>query len=230
MTAERPYLDPYLHAAEAHGAGFEALLWRSPRAQRARFRVLSRMVRMGGRTVADIGCGNADLLLDLHKRGRAPAGYIGVDAVPQTLALAERQVRAQGIEHAWFQDHDFVRDSALPAHLIERGADTIIFCGSLNTLAQPDALAVLDRFWTPLAERPIDQPNATTPAGGDPNGVLIFNFLSLRHNRQRTPANPPAVRFEPLDMLAWAVDRTPLVSFRHDYLRGHDATICMRTR
>lgn len=223
MTAERPYLDPYLHAAQAHGAGFEALLWRSPRAQRTRFRVLSRMARMNGRTIADIGCGNADLLLDLHQRGRTPAGYIGVDAVPRTLAMAERQTAAAGIRNAAFQDDDFVRDEALPARLIEHGADTIVFCGSLNTLPQAEALAVLARFWAVLAERP------AAPAGRHPSGVLIFNFLSLRHNRERTPANPPAVRFEPLDMLAWAVDRTPLVTFRHDYLRGHDATVCMRT-
>lgn len=228
MNAERPYLDPYLHAAKAHGAGFEALLWQSPRAQRTRFRVLSRMVRMGGRTVADIGCGNADLLLDLHKRGRSPSGYIGVDAVPQTLALAEQQTHAAGIKNARFQDDDFVRDETLPARLIEQGADTIVFCGSLNTLSQPEALAVLAHFWTALTARPAS-PSAKKPAGRDSAGVLVFNFLSLRHNRERTPANPPAVRFEPVDMLAWAVDRTPLVTFRHDYLRGHDATICMRT-
>ena len=228
MTAERPYLDPYLHAAKAHGAGFEALLWQSPKAQRTRFRVLSRMARMGGRTVADIGCGNADLLLDLHKRGRTPAAYIGVDAVPQTLALAQRQTAAAGIRNAAFRDDDFVRDETLPARLIEHGADTIVFCGSLNTLPQDEALAVLARFWTALTERPAAH-SAKKPAGRDPAGVLIFNFLSLRHNRERTPANPPAVRFEPLDMLAWAVDRTPLVTFRHDYLRGHDATVCMRT-
>jgi SAM-dependent methyltransferase len=230
MTAERPYLDPYLHAAQAHGAGFEALLWQSPKAQRTRFRVISRMLNSRGRTVADIGCGNADLLLDLHRRKRTPAGYIGVDAVPQTLALAERQVRAAGIEHAWFQDDDFVRDAALPARLVERGADTIVFCGSLNTLSQSEALAVLARFWIAMADHPIAAPqDDTLPGVRDPAGALIFNFLSLRHNRERTPANPPAVRFEPLDMLAWAIERTPLVTFRHDYLRGHDATICMRT-
>lgn len=213
MAERRPYLDPYLAAAATHGPGFEALLWRSPRAQRARFRVISRMVRMAGRHVADIGCGNADLLLDLVHHARTPARYTGIDAVPATLDFARRQTaHLPGVD---FGDHDFVQDRDLPARLVGSGVDTIVFCGSLNTFPQPDAIEILARFWSALHTRP--------------DAVLLFNFLSLRHNRERSPANPPAVRFEPVDMLAWALDQTPLVTFRHDYLRGHDATICMRT-
>jgi SAM-dependent methyltransferase len=213
MSESRPYLDPYLAAAQAHGPGFEALLWHSPRAQRTRFRVLSKMANLAGRTVADIGCGNADLLLDLDRRGRTPARYIGVDAVPATLAHAKAQTAH--IPGAEFIDHDFVQDTGLPSHLVASGVDTVLFCGSLNTLPQCQAQDILDRFWNALA--------------GRPKAVLLFNFLSLRHDAARTPANPPAVRFEPIDMLTWALDRTPLTTFRHDYLNGHDATICMRT-
>jgi SAM-dependent methyltransferase len=213
MSESRPYLDPYLAAARAHGPGFEALLWHSPRAQRARFRVISKMVHFTGRTVADIGCGNADLLLDLDRRGSTPARYIGVDAVPATLAHARAQTaHITGTE---FLDHDFVQDAALPDRLAAAGVDTVLFCGSLNTLPQTHALDILDRFWNKLSRRP--------------KAVLLFNFLSLRHNAARTPANPPAVRFDPVEMLAWALDRTPLTTFRHDYLNGHDGTVCMRT-
>jgi len=213
MPDPRPYLDPYLAAAQAHGPGFEALLWHSPRAQRTRFRVLSKMANLAGRTVADIGCGNADLLLDLDRRGRTPARYIGVDAVPATLANAKAQTAH--ILGAEFIDHDFVQDTELPDRLAASGVDTVLFCGSLNTLPQCQAQDILDRFWILLARRP--------------KSVLLFNFLSLRHNAARTPANLPAVRFDPIEMLAWAIDRTPLTTFRHDYLNGHDATICMRT-
>lgn len=213
MPEPRPYLDPYLAAAQAHGPGFEALLWHSPRAQRARFRVISNMARMTGRHLADIGCGNADLLLDLVQRRRAPAHYTGIDAVPATLDFARRQTaHLPGVD---FANHDFVQDQKLPARLVDDGVDTIVFCGSLNTFPQHHAIEILARFWSALQTRP--------------DAVLIFNFLSLRHNRERTPANPPAVRFEPADMTAWALDHTPLVTFRHDYLRGHDATVCMRT-
>jgi SAM-dependent methyltransferase len=216
MPEERPYLDPYLRAAEDFGPGFDALLWHSPKAQQTRFRVISQMLNTAGRTLADIGCGNADLLVELHRRGRDPAVYIGVDAVPQTLAHARENAQNAGIGHAQFADHDFVRDEALPARLVDgSGIDTIVFCGSLNTLPQQRALGILGRFWDAMTARP--------------DAVLLFNFLSDRHDRARTPATPPAVRFDAVEMVHWALDRTPLVTFRHEYLGGHDATVCMRT-
>jgi SAM-dependent methyltransferase len=215
MEGDRPYLDPYLKAAEDFGPGFEALLWQSPKAQRLRFRAIAQMAPVEGRVLADIGCGNADLLTDLHRRGRAPAGYLGVDAVPATLAHARAQVRDAGIGHARFFGDDFVRDEGLAERLVAReGADTVVFCGSLNTLPQPEAVAILARFWGALRAKP--------------DGALVFNFLSDRHDRARTPAAPPAVRFDAVDMVHWALDQTPLVTFRHDYLGGHDATVCMR--
>lgn len=212
---DRPYLDPYLLAAEKYGAGFEALLWHSPRAQLARFRVIGSMLGPRERTIADIGCGNADLLLDLARRGRTPARYLGIDAVPTMLEHARAQARGAGIDRAVFLDHDFVREEGLPAQLVgDAGVDTVVFCGSLNTLPEHKACVVLDRFWNALLARP--------------GAVLLFNFLSDRHDRARTPATPPAVRFDAAAMVGWALERTPLVRFRHDYLGGHDATVRMR--
>ncbi|MFK7883710.1 MAG: class I SAM-dependent methyltransferase [Phycisphaerales bacterium] len=214
-TDERAYLDPYLRAAEQFGPGFEALLWQSPKAQIRRFKTIAHMAVVKDRVVADIGCGNADLLLDLYKRDLAPKKYIGIDAVPQMLEHAREQARGNEIAEAEFLDHDFVRDEQLPAQLVDDDdVDAVVFSGSLNTLSETDARRVLDRFWRALARKP--------------GTSLVFNFLSGRHNRERTPATPPAVRYDPLQMLHWAIDRTPLVTFRHDYLGGHDATICMR--
>ena len=88
-----------------------------------------------------------------------------------------------------------------------------MFSGSLNTLSMDRAQGVLDRFWAALEK--------------SGRGTLVFNFLSLRHDKEQSPANPPAVRFDPVMMLAWALDRTPIVQMRHEYLGGHDATIVM---
>lgn len=217
MSEPRPYLDPYLKAAEEMGPGFEALLWHSPKAQRTRFRVIAQMARLSGRVIADIGCGNADLLLDLHRRARMPAKYIGVDGVPEMLGLAREQARKAGIEPVELIQGDFVGDEGLTRRLVEEhSAEVLVFCGSLNTLNQDDAQAVLERAWSAVSRRP--------------GGTLIYNFLSLRHDRDRTPAKPPAVRFDPVAMVHWSLDRTPLTTFRHDYLGGHDATVCMRVR
>ncbi len=216
MSGDRAYLDPYLRAAREFGPGFEALLWRSPKAQRARFRAIARMARTEGRVLADIGCGNADLLFDLHDQQRAPARYIGIDGVPQMVEHARDLARARGIESGVFLLHDFVAEQDLPRHLVEdAGVRTVVFSGSLNTLPMRDAQRVLGGFWGALA--------AVRGA------ALVFNFLSDRHDRERSPASPPAVRYDPVPMLEWALERTPLVTMRHDYLAGHDATICMRT-
>lgn len=216
MTGERAYLDPYLRAAEEFGPGFEALLWRSPTAQKARFRAIAQMTRTKGRVLADIGCGNADLLFDLHERDRAPSKYLGIDGVPQMIEHARDLASSKGIDSGVFLLHDFVAEHELPTQLVrDVGVRTIVFSGSLNTLAMRDAQAVLDRFWRALAEVP--------------DAALVFNFLSDRHDRERTPASPPAVRYDPVPVLEWALERTPLVTMRHDYLAGHDATVCMMT-
>lgn len=217
MSEERPYLEPYLLAAEKFGAGFDALLWQSPKAQRLRFRTIATMAAVKGRVVADVGCGNADLMLDLIRRGRGPSRYIGVDGVPAMLTHAREVLAGAGVADAELIEADFVRDAGLAEALVRgRGAQVVVFCGSLNTLPEAEAQVVLGRFWEALVRW-----------GGD-GGTLLFNYLSDRHDRDRTPATAPAVRFDPVRMVHWALHRTPMVTFRHDYLGGHDATVCMR--
>ena len=57
-----PYLQPYLKAAERHGAGFGSLLWASPETQASRFDAVERLGRLHGKSILDVGCGRADLL------------------------------------------------------------------------------------------------------------------------------------------------------------------------
>ena len=71
--APLPYLQPYLKAAERHGAGFGSLLWASPETQAARFGAIERLGRLHGKSVLDVGCGRADLLVYLLSRGVRPA-------------------------------------------------------------------------------------------------------------------------------------------------------------
>jgi hypothetical protein len=120
------YLRPYLDAARQHGAKFESLLWANPSSQAARFAALARWCELDGRIVLDAGCGRADLLDYLLDQRIRPAQYLGVEAVAALAGAAEAKPRS----NAAIVRGDFIDDPTL----LDRGADVIIFCGSLNTL------------------------------------------------------------------------------------------------
>lgn len=213
--SESPYLDPYRDAVREMGAGFESQLWLSREAQKRRFRVIERFARPEGRILADIGSGVADLLMYLKERDRLPERYIGIEGVAEMTEHAIARAREHGIGGASCSIHDFVRETDLARQLVgEARVEVFVFSGSLNTLQTEDAIGVLDRYYDALE--------------GAGRGRLVFNFLSDRVDKQRTPAHPPAVRFDTVRMLDWAFGRSPLVRMSHDHLRGHDCTILMR--
>ncbi len=222
-SSERPYLEPYEKATRELGAGFEAQLWMSRDAQKKRFEVLDELGRFSDRVIADLGCGQGDLAIylcekyQLHeKQGEPgfPRSYIGIEGVEAMANHARTRALDAGVHRAIFECADFVADESLADLLVtDAGVEVFVFSGSLNTLSMDQAQGVLDRFWLSLFDAH--------------RGTLIFNFLSDRHDADRTPATAPAVRFDPASMLDWALERTPLVQLRHEYLRGHDATIVM---
>lgn len=216
------YLDPYRRVLMRSGAAFESLLWRSRESQQSRFRVLAECVDFGGRTIADLGCGHADLAIWLRTVGIAYTKYIGVDALEAMLACSRSRTAQAGITNAEFVLADFSASEGIFERLAAAGAETFVFSGSLNTHAQRDALRVLSRAWRTVRRLP--------------SGILVFNFLSDgarpgREGRARDAQDEgPAYQFNTRRMLAWALRRTRLVAFRQDYLQGQDATIVMRTR
>lgn len=224
-TPRDDYLTPYREAVASLGPSFEALLWRNADMQRTRFDVLADLLDLttepAGRVVVDLGAGLADLALRLKERGLRPAGYLGVEALPELRAQAAARLAEAGLP-AWcaceMLDADFAADAALFDRLVaERSASAFVFSGSLNTFRQRDAERVLDRAWDAALRVP------------GYAGRLAFNFLSDRAPRAaRRKSLGPASRFDTLRMVAWALDRTPLVTLRTDYLNGHDATIAMR--
>jgi SAM-dependent methyltransferase len=213
---DRSYLQPYEDATRRGGPGFESQLWMSRAAQDTRFGVLCDLGRFRDRIVADLGCGVGDfpVYIRKHRPDDFPRSYVGIEGVHAMAQHARDRIKGEGIERTLIEVGDFVADESLPDLLVnDAGAEVFVFSGSLNTLSMERAQGVLDRFWQALR------------ASG--RGTLVFNFLSLRHNAQRTPALPPAVRFDPVEMLDWALARTGLVQLRHEYLKGHDATIVM---
>ncbi|MBL0920576.1 MAG: class I SAM-dependent methyltransferase [Phycisphaerales bacterium] len=209
------YLAPYEIAAKRHGPSFEATLWASREAQRERFRVIADMADLSGRVLLDAGSGCGDLALHLREAAVVLARYIGLEGVA-SVAPAACSCAVPGAE---FIQADFVADHSVFARL---RPDVVVFSGSLNTLDQPDALAVLDRAWAAVRGAPC--------LAEGRSAALVFNFLSDRcSERLRRQDSSPARRFDTAAMLGWALDRATGVRFRQDYLpEGHDATICMR--
>ncbi|MCR9074710.1 MAG: class I SAM-dependent methyltransferase [bacterium] len=213
---DRSYLQPYEDATRRKGPGFDSQLWMSREAQDTRFGVLCDMGRFSDRVVADLGCGIGDfpIYIQKHRPNDFPKSYIGLEGVHAMAEHARERIEIEEIDRTLIEVGDFVADESLPDLLVnDAGAEVFVFSGSLNTLPFEDAVRVLGRFWDALAK--------------SGRGTLIFNFLSLRHNKDRTPALPPAVRFDPVLLLEWSLERTPLVRMRHEYLKGHDATIVM---
>lgn len=224
-----PWLEPYKEAASRGGSSFGTLLWRSEAFQRARFEAIAEMIDLSGRVVIDCGCGRADFLAYLVSRDTAFRSYLGVDALGVMVdhcarrIESERWLRARVVLGDFASAHDpfpgYVRDFGAGSHAIGGGGEVFVFSGSLNTCTQRHAIEVLDRAWRAIAP---------SPGSERPGAAVAFNFLSARCGRKWAGVpTGPANRFDPHELLSFALERTSRVLFRQDYLDGHDATIVM---
>jgi SAM-dependent methyltransferase len=139
MSPPPKYLQPYLNAAQRHGAGFSSLLWATPKSQAVRFAALARSCRLQDKVVLDVGCGRADFLDFLLQEGIQPASYIGLEAIAPLADAAEQKHHPC----ARIIRGDFVRDPGL----LDQNADAIIFCGSLNTLDKFQFIQAMEMGW-----------------------------------------------------------------------------------
>jgi SAM-dependent methyltransferase len=200
MPAGEPYLTPYRDMVGRVGASFASLLWTSRQTQAARFQAIAEMIDLRGRTVLDAGCGLGDLAAHLHRRGIAYRRYLGVDALEPHIAAG----RARALPRAVFRLGDFVADpAALTSAAGAPAPEVILFSGSLNTLEPAVVQTVLERAWRACS------------------WALVFNFL-CRQGPGRPRCTGPIRRLDPAAMLAWAARRTPLVTYRQDYLQGDE--------
>jgi SAM-dependent methyltransferase len=196
----QPYLAPYVRAASRHGSEFPALLWASPQTQSARFDAIERLGCLRGKSVLDVGCGRADLLEFLLRRGVEPADYIGIEAVRQLAEAAREKVLDSGVRGSVLMA-DFIRE---PQRLFA-GADVVVFSGSLNTVEDGAFYDTLRRAFDAAAE------------------TLVFNFLCNSYL-----AGAEYLRWRrPQDVLEFARQRTPHVRTLDDYLHG-DLTVAMK--
>jgi SAM-dependent methyltransferase len=205
-----PYLEPYQRACDAYGPSFEATLWASREWQEKRFRVFTELFCFRDAAFIDAGAGQGDFVAHLIAGAVRYRRAVGLEAVGAMLESA----RARALDRCEFLAADFVaEEDAFERAALRTGADppdAVVFSGSLNTLDQQAAQRVLDRAWRVCGR------------------ALLFNFLSARVCESAAYDTGPARRFCPLEMLDWALRRTPCVALRKDYIpMGHDATILM---
>ena len=197
------YLQPYREAMAHLGAGFEATLWQNKEAQLRRFDAALSLIPVAGLRVADLGCGPGDLFQRLEEREMTPSGFLGIDAQPEMVELARSNHPT-----AEFETADLAQDlSALRSWQ----PDVCLISGTLNTMTSRQAWRLVLGVYE------------TSRVG------VVFNFLSNRpHPRYRGKDLRPARRFHTARWIARCLEITPSVSFRQDYLDGHDATIAMQ--
>lgn len=204
---EEAYLEPYRAAVERHGGGFEATLWGSPRTQVLRFDVAIGLAEFPESRILDVGCGPGALAERLIERKVPFRGYHGIDALPEMIATARARIDDPRCR---FATADPLAD---PDCLLAADADWAVLSGTLNTMEDATAWRLLEACWRSVRR-----------------GVVV-NVLSDRcpPERRALPTGPA----RRMDVLAWldrALDLTPCVAFRQDYLDGHDATILLRRR
>jgi SAM-dependent methyltransferase len=194
------YLKPYLRAARNHGGGFGSLLWASARTQATRFDAIRRIHDLKGRSILDVGCGRADLLDFLLKKGVRPADYVGIEAVEPLAEAAEEKAKYAAIPARIFRG-DFVTE---PIRMFV-GADVVIFSGSLNTTDDEAFYATLRRAYEAAAE------------------ALVFNYLPAD-----TLAGRNYLKWRPASaVIRFARTLGGKVSCLDDYLDG-DSTMAVR--
>jgi len=196
------YLQPYQEAVKNYGGTFDATLWHSKEGQLKRFETFCRFTNFTNQSVLDVGCGIGDFAHYLVEKQTHFSSFHGIDAMGEMIETANNR----SIPNATFSVVDIVKIlDVVPS------ADWVTCSGTLNAMDEELAIKVIDSLFD----------NCSVG--------LAFNFLSNQSGRDpNTESLKPASRFNTIDFLRFAMQKTPLVSFTQTYMAGHDATIVMR--
>ena len=201
------YLTPYKNFEAEHGTDFGVTLWASPESQQLRFKIFTQMTFMLQKSVLDIGSSRGDLATYLLDQNIPYSHYTGVDGLQDVIKFAT----SRDIPNTNFQCIDIIDQPQELQQACPAPPQIVTISGTLNTMSDQEVMQVLEASWNLATE------------------TLIFNFLSDRSGRKATPQDYPARRLNTLNLLDWALTKTPLIQYRQDYFtHGHDATILMR--
>jgi len=131
----------YLTSYKKHGLTARGLNWNSKLSQDIRFEIITALIQeeLSTSSVADAGCGFADLYLFWDKNALYVKEYIGIDSVLNSVNLAEKNLN--NFSNCTLTCKDILKDK-LPH------ADWYIASGSLNILSSFDTWLFLEQILT----------------------------------------------------------------------------------
>ena len=155
----------YAERLARFGGGPQAMDWRDHPTQWLRFDVLTRHLELaaGGGSIADLGCGDGELLAFLRARGREPGRYLGFDVASEMVAACRRRFGGESAVHGSTDD--------LPAH---GPFDFVVASGTFNVKQEAS-----DGEWRPYVERSVAAMYAACRV------ATAFNLMSTRVDWRR---------------------------------------------
>ena len=119
----------------------KALHWNSKTSQEKRFFSIQRIGDLSGKTILDVGCGTGDLIPFLVKQNIVPAGYLGMDLMPEFIQVAKKRYPKIS-----FICQDFFQTK------IKTNFDFVVCNGALNVREKDNMKTLYDFFLKALSE------------------------------------------------------------------------------
>ncbi len=183
-----------------HGSSHKALNWGSLDSQNLRFKVLSEIDDLTGKSILDVGCGLGDFA-DWFKKRNIPVNYTGLDL---TWKLVE-QARKNHPTYEFIQGS--ILDDLLLEKSINRHFDYVFASGIFYTYTQGSyswMQSAISKMWSLCTKG------------------LAFNSLSA----WAKDLDSTEFYAEPLKTIEYCRQLSPEIVFRHDY-HPRDFTIYM---
>ena len=87
---EKIILNHFNETVTKYKNGHLAVSWGSKESQTIRFRVLTEVGELSGKSILDVGCGTGDFYKFMSENGIFPKKYIGIDINPLMIAMAKK--------------------------------------------------------------------------------------------------------------------------------------------
>lgn len=190
----------YQQLYEKFGQSYEALNWGSQYSQYLRFKIISEMVNLEGKSILDVGCGLGDFAGWLNSMGISVI-YTGLDFTPGLINQAVRN----------YPTSNFIHGSILDQSLMAGMKFDIVIASGIFYTYSADGNAwfnsAVSRMWTLC------------------NEGIVFNSLSDWSDKK----DRGEYYADPIATIEFCKNLTSFIALRHDY-HPRDFTVSLLKR